>query len=130
MGKILSIDLRDRVRSYVEAGRSCHGAADHFDVSVSFVIKLMALVRSTGSVEPARQGRPPGKGKLAPFAGFLGQRIETAPDITMPELAEALQETYGVSVSPAALSRFLIREGYSFKKNAGRNRARARQGQA
>jgi hypothetical protein len=42
------------------------------------------------ALQRARQGRPPGQGKLMPFAGFLGTRVEAEPDITMPELAEAL----------------------------------------
>jgi len=114
----------------VETGYSRRAAGRHFDVSASFVMKFMARVRVTGSIEPARQGRPPGKGKLAPFALFLGTRVDAEPDITMPELAGALFEAHGIRVSPAALSRFLIREGYSYKKNADRNRTRSPKGQA
>jgi transposase len=130
MGKPLSLDLRTRIRGFVDGGHSCHEAARRFDVSPSAVIKLMALVCATGSVHPARQGRPKGSGKFAPVASFLKARVEAVPDMTMPELAEALQETHGISGAPAALSRFLIREGYSFKKNSGRDRAPAREGQA
>jgi transposase len=130
MGKPLSIDLRERVLGLVETGHSRRAAARHFHVSASFVMKLMARARVTGSIEPARQGRPPGKGKLAPFARFLGRRVDGEPDITMPELAEALFEAHGVRASPAALSRFLIRAGYSYKKNADRNRTRTGKGQA
>jgi transposase len=128
MGKPLSIDLRDRVLAFIEAGHSCRESARHFQVSASFVIKLMARVRLSGKIAPARQGRPPGQGKLAPFAGFFGTHVEAAPDITMPELAEALLETHGVAVTPAALSRFLIRQGYSYKKNTDRHRTRTRKG--
>ena len=130
MGKPLSIDLRNRIRAFVDAGHSRHAAAAHFDVSPSMVIKLMALVGAKGSVEPARQGRPRGTGKFAPVSGFLKDRVEAEPDMTMPELAEALYEAHDLSATPAALSRFLIRAGYSFKKNPGRNRAWAREGQA
>ncbi len=90
MGKPLSIDLRERVLSFVEAGHSRRAAAQHFDVSVSFAVKLMTRARVTGTIKPARQGRPPGRGKLAPFGGFLGTRGDAEPDITMPELAEEL----------------------------------------
>ncbi len=38
MQKAYSLDLRERVVSFVEAGRSCHAAAAHFTVSVSFVV--------------------------------------------------------------------------------------------
>ena len=130
MGKPLSIDLRERVLAFVEAGRSRRAAARHFHVSASFAVKLMARAGVTGTIEPARQGRPPGQGKLAPFASFLGTRVDAEPDITMPELAEVLFEAHGVNVTPAALSRFLIRAGYSYKKNPDRNRTRAPKGQA
>jgi len=130
MGKPLSVDLRERVVAFVGAGHGRRAAARHFHVSASFAVKLLARARATGTLEPARQGRPPGTGKLAPFAGFLGTRVDTEPDITMPELAGALFEAHGIRVSPAALSRFLIREGYSYKKNADRNRTRSPKGQA
>ena len=51
MGKPLSVDLRNRIRSFVEAGYSRRAAAEHFDVSPSAVIKLMALVGASGSGE-------------------------------------------------------------------------------
>lgn len=116
MGKPLSVDLRKRIRAFVEGGESCRKAAVHFDVAPSTVINLMALVRASGSVEPARQGRPRGTGKLAAFSAFLKERVAGAADMTMPELADALHEAHGISAAPASLSRFLIREGYSFKK--------------
>ncbi len=116
MGKPLSVDLRERVVAFVGAGHGRRAAARQFHVSASFAVKLLARARATGTIEPARQGRPPGTGKLAPFGAFLGTRVDTQADITMPELAEALFEAHGVRASPAALSRFLIREGYSDKK--------------
>lgn len=120
MGKPLSVDLRTRIRRFVDAGHSRRAAAAHFAVSPSSVIKLMARVGATGSVDPARQGRPRGSGKLAPFSDFLKAQVEAVADMTMPELAEVLHDTHGLSATPAALSRFLIREGYSYKKNLGR----------
>ncbi len=49
MPKAYSLDLRERVAQCVEAGRSCHAAAAHFSVPVSFVVKLMKSFRATGS---------------------------------------------------------------------------------
>ena len=43
-----SLDLRQRVARFVEAGHSCHEAARHFEVSVAFVVRLMAAYRATG----------------------------------------------------------------------------------
>jgi transposase len=38
-------------------------------------------------------------------------------DISMPELARELQAASGVKADPASLSRWLIRNGLTFKKN-------------
>jgi len=115
MGKPLLLDIRQRIVAYVEAGHSCRAAAAKFDVSPSFVVKLMQLWRRTGSLEPARQGRPPG-GRLVPFHGFLCRIVEACPDITMPELAAVLEAEHGLATDPSALSRCLIKLGYSYKK--------------
>jgi transposase len=116
MGHCYSLDLRVRVADFVEAGHSCRAAARHFDVSDSFAIKLVRRKRHFGSPRPARQGRPPGRGKLVPYEAFLIQTVEAKPAITMPELAARLLEEHGVVAAPAMLSRFLCQRGFSYKK--------------
>ncbi len=121
MPKAYSLDLRERVAGFVEAGHSCHTAAAHFDVSVSFVVKLMQAWRRTGSFAPKPSG---GRrhAKLEPHRAFLLDRVTSKEDITMPELAAELAAATGVQVDPASLSRWLIRNGYRFKKNAAGKR--------
>ena len=126
MGKPYSIDLRERVQAAVDSGHSRRAAARHFDVSASFAVKLSARVSRTGSAEAARQGRPPGGGKLAPYPAVLLAWVEAAPDITMPELAAKLAAEKAVTAHPASLSRVLLKAGLSFKKNTARLRGRAR----
>lgn len=128
MGKPYPIELRERVLAEIEDGGSCRGAADRYDVSPSFAIKLVARVARTGSSAPARQGRPSGGGKLAPYLEALLEWVEAEPDITMPELAAKLEAEKAVTAHPASLSRVLLKAGLSFKKNtAGHgNRARGR----
>jgi transposase len=128
MGKPYPIELRERVLAEIEDGESRRGAADRYDVSPSFAIKLAARVARTGTAEPARQGRPPGGGKLAPHVAALIRWVEAEPDITMPELAAKLQAEQGVTAHPASLSRVLLEAGFSVKKNTSgsRNRARGR----
>ena len=106
MGHCYSLDLRVRVADFVEAGHSCRAAAEHFDVSESFAIKLV------------------------PYEAFLIQTVEAEPAITMPELAARLLEEHGVGVAPAMLSRFLCRRGFSYKKipDGGGVRTRRRAG--
>lgn len=115
MTRSYSLDLRVRVAGFVEAGHSCRAAARHFGVSDSFAIKLMQRRGQSGSPAPARQGRPRGTGKLAPYAAFLIQAVETTPDITMPDLAARLWDEHGVVAAPATLSRFLCRQGFTYK---------------
>ena|SRR5215467_12990028 len=120
MPKAYSLDLRERVVWFVEAGRSCRAAAAHFSVSVSFAVRLMRAFRTAGSVAP----RPSG-GRRHAKLDFLTARIEEKSDITMPELARELLAATGTKADPASLSRFLIRNGYHFKKNAAGKRARS-----
>ena len=130
MTQSYSLDLRVRVVAFVDAGHSCRAAARHFGVSDSFAIKLLQRQRTSGSPAPARQGRPSGHRRLAPYEAFLIQAVETKPDLTMPELAARLLEQHGVVAAPAVLSRFLCRHGFTYKKSPDgrgvRTRRRAR----
>lgn len=123
MAKAYSLDLRQRVVAFVEAGHSRRAAAAHFDVSVSFVVRLMTAWRARGAIAPkAAGGRR--HAKLEPHRTFLLERVSAKDDITMPELAAELEAATGVQVAPASLSRWLIRAGYRFKKNAAGQRTR------
>jgi transposase len=126
MGHCYSLDLRVRVAAFVAAGHSCRAAAHHFNVSDSFARRLVWRTRHLGSLAPARQGRPPGSGKLVPYETFLIATVEAEPAITMPELAAQLQEEHGIVADPAMLSRFLCRCGFSYKKTADGGGVRTR----
>jgi len=126
MTRSYSLDLRVRVIAFVEGGHSRRAAARHFGVSDSFAIKLLHRQTRLGSPASARQGRPRGTGKLAPYEEFLVQVVEAKPDITMPELAARLLEKHGVTVAPATLSRLLCRRGFTYKKIPDRDGVRTR----
>lgn len=126
MGKFYSMDLRERVVCYVEDGHSRRAAAARFGVSPSFAVKLLARRATTGSSAPARQGRPKGGGKLAPYQAFLIGQVEAQADVTMPELARLLASAHGVQAHPASLSRMLCEAGFSYKKNAAGRGVRTR----
>src|ERR1700677_2431109 len=104
MTKSYSLDLRWRVVRFVESGHSRHAAAAQFDVSVSFVVKLLAAYHATGSYA----AKPEGGwrySKLDPERDFLVRRIEEKPDITMVELARELAGR-GAKIDPASISRW------------------------
>src|SRR6476659_6471787 len=123
MVKPLSNDLRERVVAFVEAGHSRRAAAAHFRVSPSFVIKLMMLFRQTGRVDHRQLGGQR-RFKLDRHRSFILERVAERADITMPELAVKLASATGTRADPSSLSRWLIRNGYRFKKNIAGQRTR------
>jgi transposase len=125
MGKPYSMDLRERIWRYIAAGHSRRAAAHVFGVSASTAVRLAAAHRDRGAITPKRQGRAPGSaGKLAPHMAFLAEIVRAEPDITLKELAGALEETHGVSVQLSSIHRALIRAGFSYKKRPDRAGAR------
>lgn len=122
MPKAYSLDLRERVARFVEAGHSRHAAAEHFGVSVSFAVNLMKALQTRGSLEPKPAG---GRrhAKLEPHRAFLLARVAETPDITMSDLSAELLAATGVQADPASLSRWLIRNGLRFKKSPAGQRA-------
>ena len=128
MGKPVSTDLRVRMVRGIAAGKSRRSVAAQFEVAPSTAVRVQARYAATGSVEPARQGRPKGSGKLGPYRDAIIEKVKakpditmpdiTMPDITMPDLAAWLEADHGVTVDPSNLSKLLCREGFSYKKNA------------
>lgn len=116
MGKPISSDLRERIVRGVEAGHSCRAMAARFEVAPSTAVRIQDRYRATGSVVPARQGRPAGSGKLGPHREAIVGKVKAWPDITMPDLAIWLEAQHGVSVDPSNLSKFLCRQGFTYKK--------------
>jgi transposase len=113
----LSRDLRERIIAAVESGSSMRGAAARFAVSASSAIKLMARVRATGSVAPARYGghrRP----VLGPHEDVLRALVRDRSDITLAELQAELRRQRGVAVCLATIHVHLRRLGLRHKKRA------------
>jgi transposase len=71
MGKSHSMDLRKRVYGGIETEGSARAAARRFGVSASTGVRLAQRMARTGSLEPGRQGRPAGGGKLAAWRDRL-----------------------------------------------------------
>ena len=112
-----SVDLRERVVRAVETGASCRAAAAKFEVSVSFVVKLMQRWRRRGTVVPDRYGG----GKRSPLAGHADRvlaLVSQTPDLTLEELRGQLAAG-GIRTSRSALGRFLQNQGLTRKKRPG-----------
>jgi transposase len=126
MGKSSSSDLRVRIVGDIERGQSCRAAARRFGVAPSTAIRLAQRKAQTGSLAPAKQGRPAGSGRLAAHMDALLGWVEEQGDITLPELAARLWAERGVKVDSSWLSRVLRQQGFTVKKNTAGERNRSR----
>ncbi len=126
MGRSSSSDLRSRIVGEIAAGRSCRAAARRFGVAPSTAVRLARRKEQTGSLAPAKQGRPVGSGWLSAHVDALVSWVEADGDITMSELSARLLAERGVKAHPASLSRLLIQQGFTVKKNAAGERNRTR----
>ena len=124
MGKAYSLDLRQSICRYIAAGNSRRSAGRMFGVSAATAVRIAAEKREHGEVFIKPQGRPAGKfGKLSPHIDFLLEIIHAETDITLQELSNALEDTYGVRVHLSSIHRALERAGFSYKKRAYSNGA-------
>ena len=115
MGKSLSLNIREG--SVGGRGLSCHEAARR-STSAASAVRIMQRKKRTGGSRPHGQGRPR-RSKLDAVSDWLKQQVEAQPDMTMPELAEALCTEHDLGATPAMLSRHLIhRLGFTYKQNA------------
>ncbi len=108
-----SEDLRQRIVETIQRGEgSVRQIASRFLVSVSFVVRLLHLYRTTGSVEP----RTHGGGNPAVLGPEdlerLRELIRKQPDATLQECHDKL----GLSCSLMTISRALSKLGLTRKK--------------
>lgn len=126
MGKAISSDMRVRMLRGIASGLSRRAVAEQYEVAPSTAVRLQARFQATGSIDPAKQGRPKNSGKLGPYRDTVIEKVEAQPDITMPELATWLEAAHGVTADPSNLSKLLCRAGFTFKKNAAGGGKRTR----
>lgn len=121
MARAYSTDLRERVAKGVLSGRSVREVATTFGVSAASAAKWSKRLRDTGSAAPRRMGRYKPR-VLAGEQSWMLLRLEECPHLTVRGLALELAER-GYKVSPNTVWSLLRKAGYSFKKNAVRERA-------
>ena len=114
MPRAYSQDLRDRIVRAVDAGASRRATATKFEVSVSFVIRLMQRWRLTGSAKARGTGGRP-RHRLEPHGELVDRLLAAKRDTTLEELREALGRE-GVTVSRSAVDRYLTARGLTRKK--------------
>jgi transposase len=119
-----SQDLRDRVLRALERGDPASEIARRFEVSRIWVYQVRTRWKKTGE----RCSLPVGgyrRSRLADAQPQIRQWIAEQPDMTLAELQQRLAQQ-GRVVKIGALWHQLNRWKLTFKKNAARQRARAR----
>ena len=121
--KTLSLDLRERILASYDAGKGTRQEiADRYNVSLGMVKKLLSRRRQTGEIHSwhTHCGRKPY------FTEELRRQIKDLvrrrKDITLEQIRESLN----LNCTLPAIHYVLRDLNLTFKKNAARQRARAR----
>jgi transposase len=114
-----SLDLRKRVLRARDSGMKPDVVARTFDVSVSWVYRLVQRRRETGSIAARKQTKFRGRSLSSDEEVRLVALITAKPDATLAELQHALPTGAALST----LWRTIDRLGLTVKKNGTRRRA-------
>ena len=107
--KPYSIDFREKVvKAYEKGNTSIRKLAARFDVSKAFVQKLLKQQKTSGHVQPGKQGGNM-QSQLHGYSTQLTQMVEKHPDATLSEYCEYWEETYGSWLSTSTMCRALQR---------------------
>lgn len=115
--KAYSLDLRERILHAVDSGLLSQAeVAEQYEVSLSFVEKLLHLRRVTGTIAP--KAYTPGPPRvLAPYHAWIRAAIEKQPDITLQELCDQLHTECGVRAAASMMWREVARLRLPVKKS-------------
>jgi len=122
MGRICSVDLRERVVALVLSGATVREAAAHYNVSVASAVRWSQRARSGRGLVPGKRGGHRPSPLCGEVAEWILARIDEKPDLSLRALTAELVGR-GVMVHVRSVWRFMRRAGMSFKKNAVGQRA-------
>src|SRR5919206_3980324 len=102
--KPYSKDLRLKVLEAVDRGMPRTQVAEVFSVSLPTIKRWLKRRRETGEVAAKPNPGPPAR-KGAALEQALPAQLRANADFTLEEHRELFEETYGISVSTASISR-------------------------
>ena len=121
MGHAYSDDLRQRILdAYDRRDQMMEDIAVRFDVSVSFVKKLVRQRRETGSISAKPHAGGPTRALTPEHRAMLDAELATTPDATQGELVERLVTLGAPRVSRATVGRAVADLGLTRKKSHAR----------
>ena len=118
--RAIPVPARERILQLYEQGKSTREIAEFFGFCVAAVRRVRQRFKERGRVEP--QTHLCGRKTLLTSAreARLKKLVADQPDATLAELGARLDRPFGAST----VDLWLRRLGLSYKKNAGRRRAR------
>jgi transposase len=119
-----SQDLRDRVLWALQRGERPSAIARRVEVSRVWVYQVRDREQKTGQRSSFQIGGHR-RSRVAEMEPVLRAWIEAEPDLSLTEISDRLARQ-GVSIKIGALWHQLNKWNLTFKKNAARQRARAR----
>src|SRR5205085_4455209 len=113
--KAYSLDVRDKVLRAVDQGYPREEIIKLLGVSRATIKRYLKQRRETGTVAPkAIPGRPPKK--LGPLQAELVAQLQAHDDLGLEEQCRLWEQSHGVRVSTATMSRAIKRVGWTRKK--------------
>ncbi len=117
--KPYSLDLRQKVvQAYKQGNDSYRQLAKRFQVSLSFVQRLLKRDREQGTLLPQRLGTPT-VSRLKLYREQIVQDLQECNDLTLAQLCQKLESETSVKVSISTMCRFLKQEKLTRKKKRG-----------
>jgi transposase len=116
MGRPYSQDLRERVIGAIDGGSNAYEIAPLFNVSVSYIYKILGRRRATGETTARAQRHGP-RPKLAPYDDVLRARVQAMPDTTIDEARQWLLSEHKIKVGNTCVWKHLGRLGLTLKKS-------------
>jgi len=119
-----SQDIRERVITAVEEeGLSRRAAGTRYRVPPSTVVNWIRAFRQSGRKKPRPMGGDR-RSVLKSERGWIARLVAREKNLTLSIVAARLLSERRVRADAGMLSRFLRAEGFSFKKNRVRRRAK------
>jgi len=111
--KAYSIDFRKIIKAYEQGNTSIRKVAARFDLSKSFVQKLIKMKKTQGHVQPKQQGGSM-KSQLHGAEVQLAAMVEKYPDATSQNTASIGERTVNGLVTVACVAK---KQNLTLKKN-------------
>jgi transposase len=114
--KAYSKDLRIRVLDAVDREMPRAEVADQFMVSLRTIKRWLQRRRTTGNLAESPRPGPPAR-KMGPLRAGLLAQLQAHPAATLDEHCARWEQTSGVRVSTATMSRVITDLGWTRKKS-------------